>query len=208
MNRAPFHRAVLHRALPAALVLALALSGCASDSTDDATAADAAADGSSPTTSAAAPAVVAPTPGAGTTDGDTFTYEGVTVTGAEGEEPTITLADDFGPAEELLVADVYEGEGDPVDSPQAVVTVHYVGMGEQSREVFDASWEGGEPVTFGLYQVIPGWTQGLLGMKPGGRRLIIIPGSLGYGEAGNPPEIAPDETLVFVVDLVEEIASP
>ena len=90
-------------------ILALALSGCSrSDSTDDA-----ASEGSSPAPSASAPAIVAPTPGTGTTDGDAFTYEGVTVTGAEGEEPTITLADDFGPAEGAARRRRVRGRGRP-----------------------------------------------------------------------------------------------
>ena len=125
----------------------------------------------------------------------------MTVTGAKGEQPTITLAEGFPAAQELQVADVYEGSGDPV-TPGSTVSVHYVGVGQQSREVFDSSWPSGQPVTFPLDQVIPGWTEGMLGMKPGGRRLLIIPGSLAYGPDGRPPVIGPDETLVFVVDLV------
>jgi peptidylprolyl isomerase len=149
---------------------------------------------------AAAPEAACP---AGTTDQDEYSCAGATVTGAAGEEPTITLADDFGPASELLVADVYEGQGDPV-APGATLTVQYVGVGEQSREIFDSSWTRGEPATFPLDGVIQGWQQGMLGMAQGGRRLLIIPGDLAYGPNGNPPAIGPDETLVFVVDLVEQ----
>jgi peptidylprolyl isomerase len=133
------------------------------------------------------------------------TYEclDVTVTGAAGKEPTIELGKGFAPATELGVADVYEGTGDPVE-PGATLEVQYVGMGQQSGKVFDSSWERGEPAVFALTGVIQGWQQGLLGMQPGGRRLLVIPGSLAYGEAGNPPDIAADETLVFVVDLLEQ----
>lgn len=127
----------------------------------------------------------------------------VTVTGAADKEPTIALGKDFAPATELGVADVYEGKGDPVE-PGATLKVQYVGMGQQSGTVFDSSWERGEPATFPLTGVIQGWQQGLLGMQPGGRRLLVIPGSLAYGENGNPPDIGPDETLVFVVDLLEQ----
>lgn len=136
-------------------------------------------------------------------NGEAFTYEGVTVTGAPGQEPTITLAEDFPSATELGIADVIEGSGDAV-TPGATLTVHYVGMGQQSREVFDSSWPSGQPATFALDQVIPGWQQGMVGMKQGGRRLLVIPGSLAYGPDGYPPDIGPDETLVFVVDLVEQ----
>jgi peptidylprolyl isomerase len=154
-----------------------------------------------PTPAGTAVPSAAPTAPAG--EQETFEYEGVTVTAAPGAEPTVTLAEDFGPAETLLVADIVEGEGDPVESG-AQLTVNYVGVGEQSRQVFDSSWPGGQPATFSLDGVIQGWQQGMLGMKEGGRRLLIIPGSLAYGPNGNPPVIGPDETLVFVVDLVEQ----
>jgi peptidylprolyl isomerase len=157
-------------------------------------------------TVASTPAVGAPEAAcpAGTTSATEYSCEGVTVTGAAGEEPTISLAEDFGPASELLVADVYEGQGDPV-APGATLTVQYVGVGEQSREVFDSSWARGAPATFPLDGVIEGWQQGMLGMAEGGRRLLIIPGALAYGPNGNPDAgIGPDDTLVFVVDLVEQ----
>ena len=155
---------------------------------------------------ATSPAVAAPEPAcaAGSDADTTYECQGVTVTGAKDEAPTITLAEGFPPATELLVADVYEGTGAAVSSSVAVVTVNYVGVGQLTGEVFDSSWEGGQPATFGLDQVISGWTQGLIGMKPGGRRLLIIPGSLAYGPEGRPPVIGQDETLVFVVDLIEE----
>ncbi|HYN55971.1 MAG TPA: FKBP-type peptidyl-prolyl cis-trans isomerase [Motilibacterales bacterium] len=155
---------------------------------------------------ATSPAVAAPEPvcPAGSDSDTSYECVGVTVAGAKGEAPTITLAEGFPPATELSVADVYEGSGTAVSSPEAVVTVNYVGVGQLTGEVFDSSWESGQPATFGLNQVIPGWTQGLLGMKPGGRRLLVIPGSFAYGPEGRAPVIGPDETLVFVVDLIEE----
>lgn len=154
---------------------------------------------------ASAPPAAAPEPAcaAGTSSDSEYSCAGVTVTGAAGEQPTITLAEDFGPASELLVADLYVGQGDPV-APGATLTVQYVGVGEQSREVFDSSWVRGQPATFPLSGVIQGWQQGMLGMAQGGRRLLVIPGDLGYGPNGNPPAIGADETLVFVVDLVEQ----
>ncbi|MCU0300358.1 MAG: FKBP-type peptidyl-prolyl cis-trans isomerase [Candidatus Nanopelagicales bacterium] len=156
-----------------------------------------------PTTPAAAPTVAAPNPVclAGEPGAASYECEGVTVTGEQDAEPTIALAEDFPPATELQVADVYEGSGDPVQ-PGDTLTVQYVGVGQQSREVFDASWPGGAPATFPLDGVIQGWQEGMVGMTPGGRRLLIIPGSLAYGPEGRPPAIGPDETLVFVVDLI------
>jgi peptidylprolyl isomerase len=133
--------------------------------------------------------------------GEAYECQGVTVTGERDAEPTIELAEDFAPVTELVVGDVYEGSGDPVQ-PGDTLTVQYVGVGQQSREVFDASWAGGQPATFPLDGVIQGWQQGMVGMTPGGRRLLVIPGSLAYGPEGRPPVIGPDETLVFVVDLV------
>jgi peptidylprolyl isomerase len=127
----------------------------------------------------------------------------VTVTGAKDAEPTISLADGFPPATELEVADVYVGEGDAV-AAGATVTVNYVGVGQQSGNVFDSSWQRGEPANFPLDGVIQGWSEGLVGMQPGGRRLLIIPAELAYGDTGAGADIAPGETLVFVVDLIEQ----
>lgn len=80
------------------------------------------------------------------------------------------------------------------------VTVHYVGTLFADGSVFDSSWEGGQPVEFPLNRVVPGFAQGIEGMKIGGRRQIIIPADLGYGPA-NVPGIPPNSTLVFIVDL-------
>jgi peptidylprolyl isomerase len=83
------------------------------------------------------------------------------------------------------------------------VTVHYVGVGWNSKKEFDASW-GGEPFTFALGSglVVAGWEFGIPGMKVGGRRELVIPGQLAYGPEGSPPEIGPNETLIFVIDLL------
>jgi peptidylprolyl isomerase len=74
-------------------------------------------------------------------------------------------------------------------------------MGWKSGQVIDSSWSRGAPATFGLNQVIPGWQQGMPGMKVGGRRELLIPPALGYGAAGSGP-VGPNETLIFVVDLI------
>ena len=105
------------------------------------------------------------------------------------------------PATELKITDLVEGTG-PAVQPTDSVTVHYVGVGQQSGKEFDSSWSRGEPISFPLNGVIKGWSEGLVGMKVGGRRELVIPGSLAYGPNPPSPDIAPDETLVFVVDLV------
>ena len=114
-------------------------------------------------------------------------------------KPKVVVPD--APATDLKVIDDVVGTG-PAIAPSNTVTVQYVGVGQISKQQFDASWDRGEPATFNVDQVIVGWKQGLIGMKVGGRRTLIIPGALAYGP--NPPsaEIKADETLVFVVDLV------
>ena len=84
---------------------------------------------------------------------------------------------------------------------------HYVGVGQITKKEFDSSWTRGEPAEFNVDRVIKGWTLGLIGMKVGGRRTLIIPGALAYGK--NPPgtNIKVDETLIFVVDLVAVASS-
>ncbi|HWM62457.1 MAG TPA: FKBP-type peptidyl-prolyl cis-trans isomerase [Solirubrobacterales bacterium] len=107
------------------------------------------------------------------------------------------------PPKQLTEDDLVEGDGAAAEKGDEV-TVQYVGVGHKSGEEFDASWDRGEPFTFqlGAGQVIPGWDQGVEGMKVGGRRELVIPPNLAYGAAGAPPAIGPNETLVFVVDLV------
>lgn len=89
-------------------------------------------------------------------------------------------------------------------TPGTAVSVHYVGVGVTSGEEFDASWNRGEAFVFslGAGHVIKGWDQGVNGMKVGGRRRLVIPPHLGYGQQGAGGVIAPGETLIFVVDLL------
>jgi peptidylprolyl isomerase len=114
-------------------------------------------------------------------------------------KPTVTVPDS--PATELKIVDDVVGTGEEV-KPGATVTVHYVGVGQQSGKEFDSSWSRGQTISFPLQGVIKGWTDGLVGMKVGGRRTLIIPGDQAYGP--NPPssDIQPNETLVFTIDLV------
>ncbi len=106
------------------------------------------------------------------------------------------------PPKELVVEDLEEGTGAEAKAGD-VISVQYVGANYKTSKEFDASWSRGEPFTFALGggEVIPGWDQGLEGMKVGGRRELIIPPELGYGSTGSPPAIPPNETLIFVVDL-------
>jgi peptidylprolyl isomerase len=106
------------------------------------------------------------------------------------------------PATSLVTADVVPGSGDEV-AAGATVTVQYCGVGLASGAVFDSSWARGEPVSFPLSGVIKGWQDGIPGMQPGGRRVLVIPGADAYGPQPPPGSgIQPDETLVFVVDMI------
>lgn len=108
------------------------------------------------------------------------------------------------PPKELQIDDITEGEGAEAAAGDTV-TVEYVGVNYSNGEEFDSSWERPEPFSFqlGSGQVIPGWDQGIEGMKVGGRRELIIPPDLAYGKQGSPPAIGPNETLIFVVDLTD-----
>ncbi|HST54691.1 MAG TPA: FKBP-type peptidyl-prolyl cis-trans isomerase [Solirubrobacteraceae bacterium] len=103
----------------------------------------------------------------------------------------------------LVTKDIIKGSGAEAKSG-ASVSVNYVGVLYHGGKAFDASWNRNQPFTFvlGQGQVIPGWDQGVAGMKVGGRRELIIPAALGYGAQGSPPAIPPNAPLVFVVDLL------
>jgi peptidylprolyl isomerase len=118
------------------------------------------------------------------------------------EKPEIDFPD--GPApDQLEVTDLSEGDGAEAAAGKTV-QVHYVGVAHSTGEEFDASYNRGEPLTFrlGTGQVISGWDQGVQGMKVGGRRRLVIPPDLAYGDRGAGGVIKPGETLIFVVDLV------
>ena len=132
-----------------------------------------------------------------------ITIAGITVTGSLNSEPVVEIGSDAVPATKLEIGDQVLGTGDKV-VPTSTVLAHYVGIGLTSGQKFDSSWDRGQPIQFGLDQVIPGWTQGLTGMQIGGRRVLVIPGDLAYG--ATPPAgsgIEPNETLIFVVDLID-----
>jgi len=107
------------------------------------------------------------------------------------------------PPTELEITDIWEGDG-ALAKAGDTVQVHYVGVAYSTGEEFDASWSRGAPLEFrlGVGQVIAGWDQGVQGMRVGGRRQLIIPPALAYGDRGAGRSIAPGETLIFVCDLV------
>jgi peptidylprolyl isomerase len=106
------------------------------------------------------------------------------------------------PPTELVIEDLKVGEGSEV-APGSTVTVNYIGVACSTGEIFDSSYSRNEPATFPLTQVIPGWTDGIPGMKVGGQRLLGVPPDLAYGPQGQPPVIGPNETLWFVVEVLD-----
>ncbi|MBR8742593.1 FKBP-type peptidyl-prolyl cis-trans isomerase [Nocardiopsis sp. MG754419] len=118
------------------------------------------------------------------------------------ERPEIDFIEGPPPAD-LEITDIQIGEGAQAGHG-STVSVQYVGVSHSTGEEFDASWNRGEPLNFrlGARQVISGWDQGVMGMRVGGRRRLVIPPHLAYGDRGAGGVIAPGETLVFVVDLV------
>jgi peptidylprolyl isomerase len=107
------------------------------------------------------------------------------------------------PPRKLVKEDIVKGKG-PGAKAGDTVTVNYVGVNFSNGEEFDSSWDSGAafPVLLGAGKVIEGWDKGLVGIKKGGRRMLTIPPEMGYGAQGYPPDIPPNETLVFVVDAV------
>lgn len=125
---------------------------------------------------------------------------------AETEKPHVFVPPGETPPAELVLEDLVEGDG--VEAvPGKKVVVHYVGVAWSTRQQFDSSWDRNATFDFGLGagQVIQGWDQGVAGMKVGGRRRIVIPPQLGYGNAGAGGVIKGGETLVFVVDLLDVV---
>ena len=117
------------------------------------------------------------------------------------KQPKVVTPEGDPPAD-LITEDIVKGTGKKANAGD-VLTMQYVGVSWSNGQKFDASWDRGQPFQFqlGAGMVIPGWDQGLVGMREGGRRLLVIPPDLGYGEAGAGGAIGPNETLIFVVDL-------
>lgn len=134
------------------------------------------------------------------------TADDIVVSGEPNAKPAVTLPTTCSPPTELLIADLVPGDG-----PEAVegsnLQANYLLITWSNGQELDTSWkaEGAQPLpleNLGQAQVIDGWNQGLPGIRQGGRRLLVVPPELGYGEAGQDP-VQPNETLVFVVDAVE-----
>ena len=119
------------------------------------------------------------------------------------DKPEIDFPDGPPPTE-LEVTDLVEGDGTEAAAGNTV-SVHYVGVAHSTGEEFDASYNRGEPLQFrlGVGQVISGWDNGVIGMKVGGRRRLVIPPHQAYGDRGAGGVIAPGETLIFLVDLID-----
>ncbi|HWC86007.1 MAG TPA: FKBP-type peptidyl-prolyl cis-trans isomerase [Solirubrobacteraceae bacterium] len=188
-------------AAPAVAALALALAGCGSSKApgiDPAPSAGRTAPAATPTTT---------TPTTPTTPTTTTPKPTVPLPAAFKTKPTVTIPSGP-PPKNLVVKDLIKGTG-PAATPTSTVTVQYVGELYKSHKQFDASWNdgSGQPVSFPLSGVIQGWTQGISGMKEGGRRELIIPPSLAYKNVARPGSgaghaaIPPNSTLVFVIDL-------
>jgi peptidylprolyl isomerase len=167
--------------LSACLFLAVYAAACGGGGNDEKTAAPA--------------ATATPTPAAGTVD--------VAEIGKNLKQKPVIAQPSGNPPAALEKTDIVKGDGKAAKAGDKV-TVQYAGNSWSTGKQFDASWDrGAEPFSFplGAGQVIPGWDQGVAGMKVGGRRLLVIPPDLAYGDQSPSPDIAPGETLVFVVDL-------
>ncbi len=186
----------------AAGLLALTAAGCGSESTKPG-AADQAISASTPDTTAST-----------ATETTTSTAATPAAT-ASGDGAVLPISTDLkkkpaipkpkgDPPSELVIKDIVKGTGKTA-TKGSEITVKYVGVSFSTGKQFDASWDRGEdfPFTLGTGSVIPGWDEGVEGMKVGGRRELVIPADKAYGEAGSPPAIGPNETLVFVIDLVK-----
>lgn len=138
------------------------------------------------------------------------------VSGDKGSKPNISAPTGAAPTS-LLKKDIFLGSGKEVlsvskaavsDGSAQVLETHYTLMTWSTGRIVESSWDTGKSVTFGLINVIEGWQQGVPGMKEGGRRLLVIPPALGYGEQGAGSAIGPNETMIFVIDLIAVDPAP
>jgi peptidylprolyl isomerase len=152
-------------------------------------------DSSSAETAATPAATDTPTPQAGNVD-----EIAAGITKNTSKEPKI-VTPKGDPPSQLVIKDVVKGKG-PKAKPGDTLTMMYAGYSWSNGQKFDASWDRGQafPFQLGAGMVIPGWDKGMVGMRKGGRRLLIIPPDQGYGPQGSGP-IGPNETLIFAVDL-------
>ncbi len=191
--RSPFAAGLL---LAAAALLAACGSSSPAASGSSATSAHPSSGGTSRTT-------VAPASNSGSASGSAIgTISDPSPAGTFGKEPTVVVPPGPPPTQ-LEEANLITGTGATAKAGDTV-TVQYVGVAYSTHKVFDASWNRGQPFTFtlGVGQVIKGWDEGVVGMKVGGRRELIIPPQLAYGSTSPGAGIAPNDTLIFVIDLV------
>lgn len=174
----------------AALMLAALVAGCGDKKNESAT-----------DNGASATAATGETGSTESTSTESTEFKAPDIRGSLKTKPTIETPS-TPPPEKLYIKDIKKGTGKKAANGDDV-TVHYVGISWSTGAEFDASWKTGKPFDFALGTggVIKGWDKGVKGMRVGGRRLLIIPSDLGYGPAGQPPSIGPNETLLFVVDL-------
>jgi peptidylprolyl isomerase len=167
------------RPLALTLTAALALAAVGCGSSKDKTTSTSSASTAATTDTAAAPTTAKPRP-----------------------KPKVNVPKGKAP-KKLVIKDLIPGTGQAAKAGDPI-TVNYIGVNYADGKPFDNSYDRGQPFPFQLGggQVIPGWDKGLAGMKVGGRRELVIPPSLAYGPQGQPPVIKPNETLVFVVDLL------
>jgi peptidylprolyl isomerase len=170
----------------AATASGLGLAACSSGSSSSTTSPSSTVPADAPTTTVVTQPVASPSPA-----------------GTFGTKPTVVVPTGPPPTT-LQVTDLITGTG-PKAKPGDQVTVQYVGYAYSNKQQFDASWDRGQPFDFALGQgqVIAGWDDGVVGMQVGGRRELIIPPNLAYGANSPTPQIAANDTLVFIVDLVK-----
>lgn len=179
----------------AVAVAAVALTACGGNDNNSANPSTTAPGTPAP---AATSAAAAPT----ASHGRECTADDIGVTGGFGQAPTITIPDNCDPPKQLVTKDLVEGTG-PAAASGRPVEMNYSLVTWSDKKKLDSSFDRGQtfPLTLGTGEVIPGWDQGLIGIKQGGRRLLIIPPDLGYGQGGQ--GVKPNETLVFVTDAVK-----
>jgi len=175
---------------PVALLLVVAMAACGNSKSSASKDSSTSTTASGPTTTEVAPLTSTPTDKIPEVGNATDLTKAPTVSAGTQPAPT-----------ELQFKDLVVGDG-AVAKASNTVQVQYYGANYADGKEFDSSWaRGGQPATFPLNGVIKGFSLAITGMKVGSRRVVVIPPDLGYGAAGSPPAVGPNETLVFVIDL-------
>jgi peptidylprolyl isomerase len=188
--------------IPTAILLAASIAACGSSSTGPKAAGIQLAPSGGQTVEASTGATTTPTTATATTPTTTTPAVNTPTSGPLSTEPKITVPK--GPApKNLVIKDLIKGTG-ALATKTSAVTVNYVGALYKNGKIFDASWNRKQtfPFTLGQNSVIPGWEEGVPGMRVGGRRELIIPAALAYGATGSGSTIPPNSPLIFVIDLL------